>query len=81
MAQNEADYAAKLKEQGVSSKKALLEKGATRKGRADLAEKSGISERLILAWVNKADLFRIKGIGTLGAHDVKLIDVKGDANA
>ncbi|MCG3191974.1 MAG: DUF4332 domain-containing protein [Thermoanaerobaculia bacterium] len=57
-------YAAKLKELGVGTKKALLEKGATRKGRAELAEKSGISEKLILAWVNKADLFRVKGIGT-----------------
>lgn len=57
-------YAAKLKELGVHTKKALLEKGASRKGRADLAAKSGIPEKLILGWVNRADLFRVKGIGT-----------------
>ena len=29
----------------------------------EIAEKSGISEKLILEWVNLADLFRIKGVG------------------
>lgn len=40
----------------------MLEKGGTRQGRADLATASGISEHLILKWVNHSDLFRIKGI-------------------
>lgn len=53
----------KLKAAGVSSVEALLAAGATRKGRTGLAEKSDISEKLILKWANHADLARIKGIG------------------
>ena len=34
-----------------------------KKSRAKLAEKSGITEKLILKWANYADLFRIKGVG------------------
>jgi predicted flap endonuclease-1-like 5' DNA nuclease len=40
-----------------------LEAGASQKGREEIAEKTGISEKLILGWVNKADLSRIKGVG------------------
>lgn len=56
-------FAADLKRVGVSTAEALLAKGATPLGRKDLAEKSGISEKLILEWVNHVDLFRIKGVG------------------
>lgn len=57
-------YAAKLKEVGIGSAEALLEKGATPKGRKEIAEKSGISDSLILEWVNHVDLFRIRGVGS-----------------
>ncbi len=57
-------YAGKLKEVGVDSPQALLERGATPKGRKELAEGTGISEHLILKWVNHVDLYRIKGIGS-----------------
>lgn len=53
----------KLKAVGVGSVEALLGAGATPKQRIELAANSGISEALILRWVNMADLFRIKGIG------------------
>ncbi|MEL7561607.1 DUF4332 domain-containing protein [Dehalogenimonas sp. 4OHTPN] len=56
-------YAEKLNMAGIKTVEALLEKGASRKGRKDLAEKAGISEALVLEWVNRADLFRVKGIG------------------
>lgn len=56
-------YEKKLKEAGVKSLEALLEIGASPKGRKELAEKSGISGDLILRWVNHADLFRIRGVG------------------
>ncbi|MBN2390642.1 MAG: DUF4332 domain-containing protein [Anaerolineae bacterium] len=56
-------YAEKLEQAGVASLEVLLEQGKTPKGRADLAEKTGISGKLILKWVNRADLFRVKGIG------------------
>ena len=57
-------YGEKMKALGIRSKAALLKAGATKKGRADLAAKAGISEKLILEWVNRADLYRVKGIGT-----------------
>ena len=40
-----------------------MEAGATPLGRQVLAEKTDISGKLILEWVNLADLFRIKGVG------------------
>jgi predicted flap endonuclease-1-like 5' DNA nuclease len=57
-------YKKKLKEAGVATTEKLLEVAATPKGRKDLAEKSGIGDALILEWVNLADLFRIKGVGS-----------------
>ncbi len=56
-------YSKKLKDEGIKTTDDLLEAGSTKNGRKELAEKTGIAERLILEWVNKADLFRIKGIG------------------
>ena len=56
-------YQEKLNQVGIRSVEALLEAGKTPKGRADLAEKAAISGKLILEWVNLADLFRIKGVG------------------
>ncbi len=56
-------YAEKLANIGIHTVHALLDKGCTRSGRKELAEKTGISETLILEWVNMADLFRIEGIG------------------
>ena len=57
-------YAKKLKDAGVASTKALLEKGTTPKGRKEIAAKSGISDTLILEWVNHVDLFRIRGVAS-----------------
>ena len=59
-----AAYAAKLKAAGVATTEALLEAGATPKGREELAAKSGIDKGKVLEWVNHADLFRIKGVGS-----------------
>lgn len=56
-------YAKKLVEAGIKTTEDLLEAGSTRKGRETLAKKAGISEKLILEWVNLSDLMRIKGIG------------------
>lgn len=57
-------YKKKLKDVAISTTEKLLEVGATPKGRKELAEKAGISEDLILEWVNLSDLFRIKGVGS-----------------
>lgn len=56
-------YAEKLANIGVTTVHGLLDKGCTRSGRTELAQKTGIPENLILEWVNLADLFRIEGIG------------------
>lgn len=55
-------YAAKLQEAGVGTTEALLDKGATPQGRNDVATATGISAKLIMEWVNLADLSRVKGI-------------------
>jgi predicted flap endonuclease-1-like 5' DNA nuclease len=57
-------YAKKLKDSGIATTEALLEKGATPAGRKRIAEKSGISAARILKWLNHVDLFRIKGVET-----------------
>ena len=59
-----AVYGEKLEKLGVRTEAQLLEHGASRSGRAKLAEEAGISETLVLKWVNRADLARIKGIGS-----------------
>jgi predicted flap endonuclease-1-like 5' DNA nuclease len=56
-------YSQRLIAIGIKTTNKLLKKGATPKGRQELAQKAGISEDLILEWVNHADLFRIKGVG------------------
>ena len=57
-------YSAKLAESGITSLENLLKTCCEKKGRKELAEKSGISEKLILNWVNRADLARISGVST-----------------
>ena len=56
-------YAEKLMAAGINKVSELLEKCAAPKGRKELAEATGISEKLILKWTNHADLFRINGVG------------------
>lgn len=58
-----ASYAEKLHKAGIVSIEDLLEKGSSPKGRKEVAEKANVSEKLLLRWVNMADLFRIKGVG------------------
>ncbi len=55
-------YAEALSVASVLTTEQLLSMGSSKTGRKALAEKSGISESLILKWVNMADLFRIKGV-------------------
>lgn len=57
-------YARKLAKAGIRGTGGLLTKGATPKGRREIAAKAGIGGKLILEWVNLADLYRIKGVGS-----------------
>jgi len=56
-------YAEKLMAAGINKVSELLDKCAAPKGRKELAEATGITEKLILKWTNHADLFRINGVG------------------
>ena len=64
----------KLNDAGVTSVDDLLDKGATPKGREELAAKSGIGAAQILKFVNYADLFRIKGIA---GQTAELLEASG----
>jgi len=57
-------YAEQLGAVGVKTTDDLLERGAKPKGRDDLEAATGIAHALILKWVNRVDLYRIKGVGS-----------------
>ena len=56
-------YRQKLRQAGITNTDELLEKGASVNGRKGIVEQTGISEKLLLRWLNMADLYRIHGIG------------------
>jgi len=56
--------ATKLRKARVRTTEALLQQAATRKGRADVSERTGIATTDLLRWAHQADLMRIKGIGS-----------------
>lgn len=56
--------AEKLALAGIATADALLEQGAKPGGRAAIEKATGISGTLILKWVNRIDLMRIKGVGS-----------------
>lgn len=55
--------ATSLRKARIRTVEALLKKGSTRKGRRDVGAATGISTKLILEWVNRADLMRVRGVG------------------
>jgi predicted flap endonuclease-1-like 5' DNA nuclease len=57
-------YAKKLSGAGIKSVESLLKRGATPKGREEVAKATGLDKKLVLEWVNRADLYRIKGVGS-----------------
>ena len=61
----------KLAGASVTTVEGLLETGATKAGRKKLAADTEIDESKILTWVNMADLFRVKGIGSQFAELLK----------
>ena len=67
-------YATKLRAMGISTVEALLERGASQKGRQEIETTTSISGSLVLRWVNHADLYRIKGVG---AEFAELLEAAG----
>ncbi|MDD2921410.1 MAG: DUF4332 domain-containing protein [Anaerolineales bacterium] len=56
-------YAAKLRAAKVLTTETLLKIGAKPQGRKELAKEIGVAPKQILEWVNRADLYRVSGIG------------------
>lgn len=56
-------YASKLRKAGIRTTERLLKVACTKAGRRAIAEQTSISESMILDWVNRADLMRLRGIG------------------
>ncbi len=57
-----AVYGQKLRGAGISTVLDLMVNGATRRGRKQISDQSGIAQSSILTWVNHVDLFRVKGV-------------------
>ena len=79
-------YTKMLKKVGVTQTKQLLNRGASKKGRKDLAKESGLKETQILKWANMADLMRIRGVAEeyselLGAAGVDTVKEMKRRNA
>lgn len=66
--------ATKLRKARVRTTESLLKVAGTRGGRKKLARETEIAEESILRWVNRADLMRVKGIGSEYAE---LLEVSG----
>lgn len=56
-------YHQKLRQAGIRNVDELLDKGCSPRGRQEIAATTGISEKLLLRWINHADLYRVHGIG------------------
>jgi predicted flap endonuclease-1-like 5' DNA nuclease len=56
--------AEKLRKAGIRSTNALLDRCGTAQGRKEVASATGIESSRLLEWVNHADLYRVKGIGS-----------------
>lgn len=54
----------KLREAGIKDTDSLLQATLKPTQRKDLAEKTGISSKLILRFANMVDLYRINGVGS-----------------
>ncbi len=57
----------KLNNAGIASIEEFIEQCGDKKGRKQIAEQTGIDEKEILHWLNRADLSRIRGVSTLYA--------------
>lgn len=67
--------AAKLAQAGITTTDALLKKASGPKERKALAEAWELSPKLLLGWLNRADLLRIKGIGEEYSDLLELVGV------
>lgn len=78
--------ATKLRKSKVRTTESLLEQASTRKGRAEVSQRTGISTADLLKWAQQADMMRVGGIGSeyadlLAAVGVDTIKVLRRRNA
>lgn len=79
-------YADRLAKAGIGSTGSLLERGSTPAGRHRIARAAGVTDKQVLTWVNRADLFRIEGVAEeysdlLEASGVKSVPELAQRNA
>ena len=67
-------YAHKLEKAGITSIETLRELCAALEGRKGIADKTGISEKLLLSWINQTDLARIEWVSE---EHAKLFEATG----
>ena len=68
-------YAKLLAAAGITTTEHLLQAGATRRDRMKLSRMTGISEKLLLKWVNMSDLFRVRGVAGQYAELLEAVGV------
>lgn len=56
--------ATRFRKSRVRTTEALLKRAATRRDRKALAAATRLDEKQILVWLNRADLMRVKGVGS-----------------
>jgi predicted flap endonuclease-1-like 5' DNA nuclease len=59
-----ATHAKTLEGAGLTNTDHLLDAAGSASGRSKLAASTGLTEKQILEWVNRADLMRINGVGS-----------------
>ena len=57
-------YGEALRNAGIKTVENLLDTCCDKKSRKQISVQTGISEKLLLKWVNMADLFRIRGVAS-----------------
>lgn len=57
-------FAEKLNEAGIKTVAGILKACCDKKGRKAIAAETGLDEKQLLSWANRADLYRIKGVGS-----------------
>ncbi|WP_028469669.1 DUF4332 domain-containing protein [Neptunomonas japonica] len=67
--------AEKLKAAGATTQESFLTACGEKKGRKEVANTTGIDEKEILGWLNRADLARVKGVSTVYADLLELAGV------
>ncbi|MEL7001119.1 MAG: DUF4332 domain-containing protein [Bacteroidota bacterium] len=57
-------FAEKLNKAGIKTVAGILKACCDKKGRKAIAAETGLDEKQLLEWANRADLYRIKGVGS-----------------